>query len=162
MLPYCSVWSNFFSAVKYTDWKNPKLLSDIYPQSQYSDLFKCNTEFLYLFPHCLHEHFVTLYYRSAWGWGFCGWRKIKFGFCTKTAHTFTGLQTSDFFSGTMQFRVEYSSRWELVSLFFIFFHLVALFVVSHSCCHACRMTFLQAQHYSWTIAHLSLCNLHLN
>lgn len=87
----------FFSAVMYTDWKNPKLLSDIYPQSQYSDLFKCNTEFLYPFSHCLHEHFVTLYYRSARGWGFCWWRKIKFGFCTKTAHAFTGLQTSDFF-----------------------------------------------------------------
>lgn len=151
-----------FSAGKYAAWKNPKSLSGIYPHSQYSDLSKCNMELLHPFPRYLHKHFVTLYYRSALGWGFCWWRKIKFCFCNKIAHRLIGLQTSDSFSGTMQFRAEYSSKWEMESLFLMFYHLAALFVQSHSCCHTYRMTFLQAQHYSWTIAHLYLCNVYLN
>lgn len=162
MLPYCNVLSNNFSAGKYTAWKTPKSFSDIYPHSQYSDLFKCNTELLHPFPRCLHKYFVTLYYRSVLGWGFCWWSKIKFCFCSKAAHRLIGLQASDSFSGTMQFRAEFSSKWELEILLLMVFHLVALFVVSHSCCHAHRMPFLQAQHYSWTTAHLSLCNLYLN
>lgn len=60
MLPYCTVLSIFSSAGKYTAWKNPKSLSDIYPHVNIL-IFSNVTWSYYILFHVVYMSILLLY-----------------------------------------------------------------------------------------------------